>query len=120
MGRNVIRRSNEVRVQQVWKVLAGLAVLTGFGLVFVFLQVRNVRLADEVKDLEVKLTELTKRNTALRLEVEHRMKPRSLQEKIQEFELRLISIAELPKVKAPLAFCQSSYEAYAFRKEERE
>lgn len=102
MSRNTIRRSNDIYARKIWKPLAGIVVLAVFGVVFVFLRVQNIQLADDVKHLENAFGEIAKRNMALRLEIERRMKPRALHEKIAEFNLGLVSVADLPKVKAPM------------------
>ncbi|MFZ5806451.1 MAG: hypothetical protein ACOY3I_04540 [Verrucomicrobiota bacterium] len=109
MSRNLIRRSNNLQARKAWKLLSTIVVLALLGMVFVFLQVRNIQLADEVKKLETDLAEVNRRNNALRLEIEHRMKPRALQEKIAEYRLDLINVADLPKVKAPMTSAASGY-----------
>lgn len=119
MSRNTIRRSNSVQAQKIWKPLAVIVVLAVFGVVFVFLRVQNIQLADEAKRLENELGEMGKRNMALRLEVDQRMKPRALHEKIVEFNLNLVNVAELPKVKAPLVFSSYPNAAYVLREGER-
>jgi hypothetical protein len=118
MARNVIRRSNDIHAQRLWKLFAGVFALTIFSLVFVFLQIRNIQMADEVKRLEVELAEITKRNNALTFEVEHRMTPRALHQKIREFKMQMVSVADLPKVKAPVVIYGRPYRSSYVRREE--
>lgn len=118
MRRNTIRRSNGIYARRLWKIFAGIFVVTAFSMVFVFLQVCNVQLADDVKKLETQLAEINKRNNALKLEVEYRMTPRVLQQKIREFGLDLVSVADLPKVKAPVFSSSTPYGAAAYAQTE--
>lgn len=116
MSRNVLRRSNDISMRRLWVWVTGILVSAVFGLIFVCIHVQNIGLANDVKKLEVELTELSKRNALLQLEVAARMKPRKLQEKITELGIQMVSIAELPKVKAPLF--APAYGEYA-KKEDR-
>lgn len=119
MSRNTIRRSNGIQARKIWKPLAAIVVLAVSGVVFVFLRVQNIQLADEVKRLDNELTEMNKRNMAMKLEVDQRMKPRALHEKIVEFNLNLVNVADLPKVKAPLVFSSYPNAAYVQREGEK-
>ncbi|MFH1066411.1 MAG: hypothetical protein V1746_00670 [bacterium] len=102
MSRNVLRRSNDIHIRRLWRWVTIISVGAAFGLIFVYINVQNIGLANDVKKLEMEMAELNKRNTLLQLEVAARMKPRKLQEKIAELGMQMVSIAELSKVKAPL------------------
>lgn len=98
MARNVLRRSNSIQARSLWKFFLAVVLITGLSLVFVFLQIRNIRLADEIKKLEVSLQELEKQNNFLQVEVACRTKPQALQQKMREFGLNLVQLSELETV----------------------
>lgn len=100
MGRNSVRRSNAIQPRRLWKLFVVILSLTIFSLVFVFLQIRNIKLADDVKKLEVSLNEMHKRNNLIQVEIDRRMKPRALSQKIAQFNLNLINVSELQAVEA--------------------
>jgi hypothetical protein len=119
MGRNQVRRSNSIQARRIWKFCAVVLVLAIFSLVFVFLQIRNIKLADEVHRYEVSLDDYNKRNNLLGLDIDRGTKPRVLQRKIEQFHLQMVSVAELPRVEAFISpKMPVDYQAYV-QKEDR-
>ena len=102
MARNILRRSNSIQARSLWKFFLAVACVTGLCFVFVFLQIRNIRLADEMRRLEISLQELEKQNRCLQVEVACRTKPQALNQKLREFGLNLVQLSELETVEVQL------------------
>jgi len=115
MARNVIRRSNSLEARRLTMFIAALLVLTILCLVFVFLQIRSIQLADDVKKLEGTLQDIEKRNSCLQLEIERRTKPKALADKVAALHLDLVGVSELQTIEAQLPAEPSEYRAYAQR-----
>jgi outer membrane murein-binding lipoprotein Lpp len=86
------------------QLLVAAVLLTGFALVFVFLQIRIQELASEVSTLERRIKSVKERNLALRVQVDRRKSPGSLENQIVYLNLNLVPIESLPQlpVEAPL------------------
>lgn len=112
MARNVIRRSNTLEARRLTICIAALLVVTVLCLVFVFLQIRSIQLADEVKKLELSLQDIEKRNNCLQLEIERRTKPKALAEKVASFQLDLVGVSELQTIEAQLPAQPNAYRSY--------
>jgi|GEM_PF-924882 len=104
MSRNRIRKSNTLQRKRLFKLLAGGVLLTIFGLVYVFLQVRVHQLSEDIKAQEVKLKKAQELNSTLSARVESRKTPRSLQTQIAYLKLNLINISDprIDVIEAPI------------------
>jgi len=104
MSRNRLRKANTLQKKRVIQFLAGGLLLTIFGLVYVFLQVRVHQLSEDNKILEVKLKKAQELNSTLSARVESRKTPRSLQNQIAYLKLDLINISDprIDVVEAPI------------------
>ena len=100
MNGNRIRKTNKIQMRRLWIIFAICSALTVFGLIFVFLQVRIVRLADDVRKMEASLEKVQERNQALKLQVDQRQTPRALQMLIQQYNIGLVSTSQLSLVDA--------------------
>lgn len=112
MAHNSIRRGNNIEAHRLGRIFAFILVLTVIGIAFAFIQVRNIKLADEIKNYEQQLAEIEQRNSVLQLEIERRMKPRALQARISEFDLNLVHVSQLETVEAPMRASYTPQRAY--------
>jgi hypothetical protein len=101
MSRNRIRKNNDLPARKMGKFVGLIVTVTIFALVFVFLQVRVYKMADEVKRLENRLAEVKEKNHLLLGQVEYRKSPRVLQNQIAYLNLNLVGIHQLDQVEAP-------------------
>lgn len=104
MSRNRLRKSNSLQKKRLVQFLAAGLLLTIFGLVYVFMQVRVHQLSEEIKVQEVKLKKAQELNSRLSVSVESRKTPRSLQNQIAYLKLDLINISDprIDVIEAPI------------------
>lgn len=98
MARNRIRSTNTLQITRLWKLFALISLVTIFGLVFVFLQIRIMNTADEVKKLESSLEEVKRKNQGLLVQIQHGKSPAALQKQIVNFRLGMVDISN-PNIK---------------------
>jgi hypothetical protein len=101
MSRNKLRKNNDLPAKKVGKLVGLIVTITVFALVFIFLQVRVHKMADDVKKLEGRLAEVKEKNRLLLGQVEYRKSPRVLQNQIAYLNLNLVGIHQLDQVEAP-------------------
>jgi cell division protein FtsL len=92
MARNRHRSTNSLQFRSLWKLVAVCCILTAFGLVFVFLQIRTMNAADEIKKLETVLDQVRGKNNALLVQIQHGKSPTQLQRQIVAFRLGLVDM----------------------------
>lgn len=92
MARNRIRSANTLQITRLWKLFALGFVVTVFGLVFVFFQIRIIKSADEIKKLESGLEEVKRKNQGLIVQIEHGKSPAALQKQIVLFRLGMVEM----------------------------
>lgn len=92
MSRNRIRQTQSVQFQHLWKLIAVCSILTVFGLVFVYLHIRTLQVADEIKKLENALAQVKSRNSSLTVQIQHRKSPSQLQRQITAFRLGMVDM----------------------------
>ena len=100
MNRNRLKTSNTLQTGKLWKLFAVCFVMTLFGLVFVFLQIKIIRLADENKKLEANLDEIRKKNAGLCLQVDKRKSPKVLEQKLADLKMGMVPISSLQQYEA--------------------
>ncbi|MEO0454281.1 MAG: hypothetical protein AAFY98_09110 [Verrucomicrobiota bacterium] len=94
MGRNRIKQKNTIQTRRLWKLFAVCSLLTVFGLVLVFLQIRIHRLAEVQADLTTQLDEVEQKNKALQLQIERHKSPEMLRRKIVHFGLGMVEMSD--------------------------
>ncbi|MDX6767693.1 MAG: hypothetical protein SFU85_13000 [Candidatus Methylacidiphilales bacterium] len=92
MARNRVRSTNTLQVTRLWKLLALGILVTIFGLVFVFLQIRIINTAEEIKKLESSLEDVKRKNQGLMVQIQHGKSPAALQKQIVLFRLGMVDI----------------------------
>ena len=104
MSRNKIRKTNTLQKKRVIQFLAAGLLLTIFGLVYVFMQVRVHQLSEDIKSQEAKLKKAQELNSTLSARVESRKTPKSLQSQIAYLHLDLINISDprIDVIEAPI------------------
>jgi hypothetical protein len=104
MGRNRRRAANTLQFRSLWKLVAVCCLFTLFGLVFVFLHIRTMNFADEIKKLETELDQVRRRNSALAVQIQHGKSPAQLQRQIAAFRLGLVDMnhPEVAVLDAPI------------------
>jgi len=112
VSNNRIRRSNTIQSRRIWIIAAVCLVATIFGFVFVFLKNRNIQLANELKETEKVLAEVSEKNRQLRLRVQENKSRVVLQQRISQFGLEMVDISQLQRQNMP-----AGGEAVAIRKE---
>ncbi|MDD5262200.1 MAG: hypothetical protein PHD76_10175 [Methylacidiphilales bacterium] len=100
MNRNRLKPANSLQTHKLWKLFTLCFVLTLFGLVFVFLQVKIIRLADDNRKLELTLDEIRKKNAGLYLQVDKLKSPRFLEQKLAYLKMGMVPISSLAQVEA--------------------
>jgi hypothetical protein len=113
MSNNRIRRSNTIQSRRIWIIAAVCLVATVFGFVFVFLKNRNIQLANELKDTEKVLAEVSEKNRQLTLRVQENKSGVALQQRIRQFGLEMVDISILQRQNTAVG----GGEALAARKE---
>lgn len=92
MARNRLRATNPLRLRSLWKILAISAILTSFGIVFVYFHIRSMNIADEIKKIETDLSKVRERNNALAVQIQTAKSPAQLQRQIAAFRLGLVDM----------------------------
>jgi len=95
MNRNRLKSPNSLQSRNLYKLFAGCLVLTLFGLVFVFLQIRIIRMADDNRKLEVALDDIHKKNSGLQLQIERLKAPQALERKLVSLRLGMVPVSNL-------------------------
>jgi cell division protein FtsB len=94
MARNRIKQKNTIQARRLWHWFAVCSLLTVFGLVLVFLQIRIHRLAETRSLLMQELEEVQQKNKALRVAIERHKHPDELKKKIAEFQLGMVEMSD--------------------------
>lgn len=102
MSRNQIRRTNQVGGAQLMRFLVGAGITTSLVVAFALLHVTNIRVAAELKKLEVAQSRLEDLVKSARLQSERLRSPRQLSERSLQMNLGLISVSQLEIVEAPV------------------
>jgi hypothetical protein len=95
MSRNRIKSANSLQPHKLWKLAAGLFVVTLFALVYVFLQLKIDALAKDNKKLETELVEWRKRNDMLALQRQSLTTPNALQRRLAYFRIEMVDLNKL-------------------------
>jgi hypothetical protein len=103
MSRNRLKQGNGIQTQRLWKLFAGCVVLTLFGLVYVFMQIKTIKLADENKRLELVRDEVRKKNQGLQLQIERLKKATVLQQKLNRFKIAMVPVSDLKVIPAQVS-----------------
>ncbi|NDC80042.1 MAG: hypothetical protein EB090_02045 [Verrucomicrobia bacterium] len=102
MSRNQIRRTNQVGGAQLTSILVVAGIATSLVVAFALLQMNNIRVAGELKKLEVARNRLEELVRSARLQSERLRSPRQLSERSAQMSLGLISVSQLEIVEAPI------------------
>jgi hypothetical protein len=78
-------------------------VLTLFGLVYVFMQIKTIKLADENKKLELVRDEIRKKNQGLQLQITRMKQATVLQQKLNRFNIVMVPISQLKVIPAQIS-----------------
>ncbi len=92
MSRNRIRSKNSIPFRHIGKLLGAACLITFFALLFVYLRVRIIDAADEVRLLEVQLQEILEKNNGLQVNIEQMKSPANLQRAVRYFRLNMVDI----------------------------
>lgn len=95
MSKNRIKKSNTLQARRLWNLFAGCFVLTLFVLVYAFLQVKIIRLNEEIDKQKKVLQEIKEKNEKDLAEIRRAKSPMALQQRIQDLDLPMVSISEL-------------------------
>jgi hypothetical protein len=103
MSRNRLKQGNGIQTKRLWKLFAACMVLTVFGLVYVFMQIKTIKLADENKKLELARDEVRKKNDALQLQITFLKQANVLQRKLNRFNITMVPVSELKVIPAQIS-----------------
>jgi len=95
MSRNRIKSANSLQTHKLWKLITVVFVLTLFGLVAVFLQLKIDTLAKDNKKLELVLADYKKRNDMLALQRQSLTTPNALQRRLAYFHIDMVDLNKL-------------------------
>jgi hypothetical protein len=95
MSRNRIKSANSLQTHKLWKLITVVFVLTLFGLVYVFLQLKIDTLAKDNKKLELVLADCKKRNDMLALQSQRLTTPNALQRQLAYFHIDMVDLNKL-------------------------
>jgi hypothetical protein len=95
MSRNRIKSANSLQTHKLWKLITVVFVLTLFGLVYVFLQLKIDTLAKENKKLELSLADYKGKNDRLALQRQSLMTPNALQRRLAYFRINMVGLNKL-------------------------
>jgi len=111
MAKNRVKQRNTIQSRRLWHWFAICSVLTVFGLVLVFLQIRIHRLAETRSELTEKLEEIQQKNQALQVQIERHKHPDQLKEKVARFDLGMVEISDPDVVVIETDFRADAYMA---------
>jgi hypothetical protein len=103
MSRNRLKQGNGIQTKKLWKLFVGCLVLTILGLVYVFMQIQTIKLAEENKKLELARDEHRKKNEGLQLQIVRLKQAAVLQRKLAQFNISMVSVSELRVIPAQLS-----------------
>jgi len=103
MSRNRLKQGNGIQTKRLWKLFAACMVLTVFGLVYVFMQINTIRLADENKKLEIARDEVRKKNEGLQLQITRLKQATVLQQKLKRLKIAMVPVSLLQVIPAQVS-----------------
>ena len=91
MSRNRIKSANNLQPRKIWIAVTVVFILTLFGFVYVSLQLKNTRLAEDSKKLEMELTKLKLKNDMLALQKQGLLNAPALEKRLAYYKIEMIS-----------------------------
>lgn len=103
MSRNRLKKGNGIQTKRLWKLVAICTMLTLFGVVYVWMQLQLIKLADENKKLELVRDDVRKKNDGLQLQITRLKNAVVLQQKLNRFNIVMVPVSSLPLIPAKLS-----------------
>ncbi|NJK92270.1 MAG: hypothetical protein HC904_10795 [Blastochloris sp.] len=103
MSRNRLKQANGIQAKRLWKLFVCCIVMTVLGLVYVFMQIQTIKLADANKKLESERDDYRKKNEGLELQITRLKQATVLQQKLSRFNISMVPLSELRVIPAQIS-----------------